>query len=47
MAAEDGEAIRRLLEAGVSYNDVVAYFGARRATTVNAIRVLEQQAVAA
>lgn len=47
MATEDGEAIRRLLEAGVSYNDVVAYFGARRATTVNAIRVLEQQAVAA
>ncbi|MGW7283883.1 WhiB family transcriptional regulator [Streptomyces sp. NPDC054847] len=47
MAAEDGEAIRRLLEAGVAYNDVVAYFGARRATTVNAIRVLEKQAVAA
>lgn len=47
MATEDGAVIRRLLEAGVAYTDVVAYFGARRTTTVNAIRVLETRAVAA
>jgi hypothetical protein len=47
MAAEDGEAIRRLRGFGLPHRDVAAYFGSRVETTVNAIRVLEQQAVAA
>jgi hypothetical protein len=47
MAAEDGEAIRRLRGFGLPHRDVAAYFGSRVETTVNAIRVLEQQVVAA
>lgn len=47
MAAEDGGAIRRLRGFGLTHRDVAAYLGARVETTVNAIRLLERQAVAA
>lgn len=47
MAAEEGPVIWDLIAAGVSHADVAAYFGARRETTVNAIRILKAQAAQA
>jgi hypothetical protein len=43
LAAEDGAVILRLRGLGVSSDDVAAFLGARRETTVNAIRLLEAE----